>query len=191
MGHIKTPEHAVSQQEEPLDLSYHAIQKFVRQEKAKETYQFPLQSYQYSKHSWNRWPPGLQIQVQSSLLSPQKVPLHQAFEVISPSSSDGKPQGDADILHQDHTRPPALPSICKSIEVTFTSKQHCGMVWYSTYDCIQPLPFPQRYFKPAPDCRDFHNRFYKTGVKQVCLSGKLTQEHKHELDCMPALTKSR
>lgn len=87
-----------------------SVQKSVKQEKSKETYWSPLQDCQYSEGSATD---GLQAlrQVQASLLNPRKVPLHPAAQVISPASpSDGKAQGDVDILHQDYAKAPLARS---------------------------------------------------------------------------------
>lgn len=159
-----------------------SVQKSIKQVKSKETCQSPLQDRQYSEGSGTDGLQGLR-QVQSSLPNPRKVPLQQAFQVISPtSSSDGKPQG--------WYPTPGLykGSICKICSHLY-SKELCGTVWCSTHACIQPLPFPQRYFKPTPDHRASITSSTKPECNRCAYQVSWLREGKHEHDSMPAFTK--
>lgn len=152
-----------------------SVQKSVKQEKSKEAYQSPVQDCQY----WGVWNRG---QVQSSLLNPSKVALHQAVQVISPTSLQMETTGGCWY---------PTPGLCqgstgKMCRVTFLAQELCGIAWGSTRACVQPPPIPQRYFKPAPDCRASTTSSTKPECNTCANQVSWLREGKDGLERMPA-----
>lgn len=166
-----TPEHTAPWQEEPTDLSH---QKWAEQEKSKENDQSPLQGCQNSEGSGTD---GLQALRQ--VLNPRNVPLHQAFQVVSPTSpSDGKPQGDGEILPQDCPKAP-FARFCSHL----SSK---GALWHCL---VFHHHHSLRYFQPTPDCRASMTSSTKPECNSCAYQVSWLREGKHELGRMPAFTK--
>lgn len=166
-----TPEHTAPWQEEPTDLSH---QKWAEQEKSKENDQSPLQGCQNSEGSGTD---GLQALRQ--VLNPRNVPLHQAFQVVSPTSpSDRKPQGDGEILPQDCPKAP-FARFCSHL----SSK---GALWHCL---VFHHHHSLRYFQPTPDCRASMTSSTKPECNSCAYQVSWLREGKHELGRMPAFTK--